>query len=84
MFTWKDRLACLTRIVVTMKCQCLDVDAAIDRAIFKADKDGYSFCYHPEEISPLERTRLRSQAETYFIGKSIPALKWIPQKFERR
>lgn len=83
MFFWKNRYSCLLRIVVTMKCQGLDVDTALDRALNKADKNGYSFCIHPEQISPLEKSKLRSQADTYFVGKSIPALKWIPQKIER-
>lgn len=78
MFLWKNRLACLTRVVVTMKCQELKVDEAIERALLKSDKGGYCYCSNPQLISPLERSKLRSQAETYFVGKSIPALKWIP------
>ncbi|QGQ95830.1 hypothetical protein EHS13_13560 [Paenibacillus psychroresistens] len=83
MFAWKNRFACLVRIVVTMKCLSLDVDSAIDRAIFKVDLDGYCYCFHPELLSELERSRLRSQAETYFIGKKIPTIHLTPVTLEQ-
>jgi hypothetical protein len=83
MFAWKNRFACLVRVVVTMKCLSLDVDSAIDRAIFKVDLNGYCYCSHPELLSEVERTRLRSQAETYYIGKKIPDVHRKPVTLEQ-
>lgn len=80
-FIWKDRFACLRRVVVTMRCLGLDVDTAIKKALYKADQDGYAYCKHPEMISEGQRDKLRQDAEQYFNRHAQFAPQWRPYKF---
>lgn len=72
-FFWNERngrYRCLIHIFVLMKCQDLNVDTAIDRALFKTDGSGYTFCHHPEAIRTEEKAKLRSDAmAAYEAGK---------------
>lgn len=59
-FIWRDRAACIRRIVVMVNCiEGMTMDKAIDAAIHKCDGPAHRYCNEPLKMSPSVREKLR-------------------------